>query len=334
MNTAERLQSYGAFDETVIEIVERVAHEQNQSTYTELVDKYGIEDGPEIFFGTGQHKPIEILTINPFKYCDPTRARLLYAPMGIPVDASMAMRGLRLFASDPSEQLLIVGNAGAPPRNTGRLRVNELITVARGNLAPTVDPVIDYLRAKHVTQTTHIGYSFGADKSATAVKRAAERDIQSDYAVMIEPASVTKRSVLALGKAFAAAGSKLEPTIKAVDSQPLIEARNLADTGLVRYLMGIGRLTNIAIAEALSSGHFEQRVTQAIHYQPNMHATIAWGTQSELSEPAVLTDMAERLQRRFGEQHIAALAIDGMRHAGGDDIDLHAAIVLQALRTS
>lgn len=334
MTTGERLRQFYEFDDAVIEAVERAAYDQNQQDFHALAGRYAVADGPQVIAGTDYHKPFQLLSIRPEGDYDDSRARVLHAPMSIPVDASLAMRALRLFGADPSQPLLVVGNPAAIGNRYGKLSLHDMRRVAGGDLTPAVDPLLAYLQVRRIDATEQIGYSYGAEKAATTARRANEGSygIRVDRAVLMEPVSVVKRSLLALGRSFQRSGAHLDAAVEAASSEPLAQARQEADSGLTRYIGGLLRLSNLAIIKSLATDKFETRVEQALNYQPTLRAAIVWGSRSELASPADLGAIVARLGRRFGQEKVAGLEMAGMYHAGGDDIDLHAAMVLQGLR--
>ena len=111
--------------------------------------------------------------------------------------------------------------------------------------------------------------------------------------------------------------------------EPLREALCGSEVSELRYAGGLMRLSNLAILRALSRGDFADRAAQVLHGNPRARATIAWGTKSEFVSEQAMQWLVARLGNRVG-----ALALTGMHHAGGNDIDLHAAIMLQGLRNA
>lgn len=332
MNTVERLQEYYDFDQSVLDGVAQAADEQNRLGFLDLAQKYGIESGPELVAGSRLSRPFEILTLKPDDDYNEDHARILHLPMSMPIDASMAMRSLRLFASDPTEQLIVVGNPGAIGNKTGKLRARVLWPVARGDLSPTVKPLLNYLYSHKIKTTDQLGYSYGADKAATASSCAADYDILVNHGVWVEAAACLRRGPIKLVKDFSKAGADMNQIVQSCASPPLMEARAIADTGVLRYLGGLARLSNLAIGGALAYDGFIKRAAEALKRQPDMRAMLAWGTLSRLTDSSVMENLTVSLRQNNEIQRVGAMVVRGMSHGGGDDIDLHAAIMLQGLR--
>jgi len=65
-----------------------------------------------------------------------------------------------------------------------------------------------------------------------------------------------------------------------------------------------------------------------------MRSTVIWGGCSELADNTYLTELMDGLKLGYGSDVIRSFVVERMLHAGGDDVDLHAAMVLQALRAT
>lgn len=347
--TIERLSSYQIFDEDVVERVAQVAHDQNRSSFAELADQHGLQDGPQRFRAPEQRSPLEYVHFQPAGDYDETKVRLLMTPMNTPVDNNMAMRALRLFAADPSAPLVVAGAPAAIGNRSNLPNLRELPKIWQGDLRALVRPALRYLMDEtDALWIDAIGYSYGADAAASAAAEALEYTLEVDRAVLMEPASTADRGLLKLGQAFQSSEAPLQGYVDATESQPLFEARRQSDVGMARYLGGLMRLSNVAIAHALSSNSFPARVAQALDAQPALRTTIVWGQNSELADgqnlAAAVADLHKRYGRfrevygtaryHYGQPRVNSLVVPNMHHAGADDIDLHAALVLQSLRTT
>jgi len=327
VNIQKWLESYQAFDEQVIEAVVRAAHDQDQSriSFGALADTYGIADEPDIIPGTDEHNAFQILRIIP-KGNDfiETEARVYWPGMATPIDPNLIVRGLRLAAADPTKQLILTGNPSSLSSPFNKLGATARHEVARGNLSPAVEPVLRYLGRLGITEVEHVGYSLGADKAATASARASDFDICVRNGVFIESITLALR--------FAKTTSTLEANVKASNSDVLLEARQLSNHGFIRYALGYFDPTNVAIARYLTGQGIAQRVLDALRLQPELRAVIAWGTASELTPHYVMQRVAGELEHSEFGQRVSTLGIEGMGHNSCEDINFHAAIVLQGLR--
>lgn len=62
-----------------------------------------------------------------------------------------------------------------------------------------------------------------------------------------------------------------------------------------------------------------------------MKAHLVWGTDSELATYGLMVKLTERLQAKFGVERVSSMEMIGQKHAMGDDVFLHTAMVLQNL---
>lgn len=339
MTTAERLQQYYEFDELIVGAISEAAEGQNQRSFIELADEYGLTDGarPIPSYVTQDKQPfdyslrkVEYIDLQPKGDHDQTRARLLFTPMGISVDQSIAMRAIRMFAAEPTERLIVVGSPARIGNNANLIRLGDIPLVCMGKLRHVVEPTLKLLSDKGVTKVDTLGYSYGANPAATAAAEAARFSLQANRGVWAEPTAVVRRGIPQLVADFASSGPELDNYVKAANSRPLNEAREAANTPLA-WAGGMLRLSNIAIARTLSQDSFEKRVVEALKSVPDLKTTLAWGTSSELTDHSRMEEIVNRLRKKFPTR-VGAIALEGMHHAGGDDIDLHAAIMLQGLR--
>jgi hypothetical protein len=338
MTTTERLQQYYEFDESIVGAISEVAESQNRRSFINLAEEFGLTDGalPLPVYQTERDKPfddsmrrVEYIDLQPRRDYDETRARLLFTPMGISVDQSIAMRAMRLFAADPTERLIVVGSPARLGNNANLVRLGDMPLVWAGKLNHVVAPALKLLRKKGISNVATLGYSYGADTAVTAAAEAERYSLQANQGVWAESPAVLNRGTPRLISDFTSSGSELDNYVKAANSRPLNEAREAADASLA-WAGGMLRLSNIAIAHMLSRDSFGKRAMHAFKRAPELRATLAWGTSSELTDNDRMEDIVTTLRKKFPSR-VGAIALEGMHHAGGDDIDLHAAIMLQGL---
>lgn len=332
INIAEHLERfYPYFDGEIEQSVAAAAAAQDNLSFRELATQYGVDNGPQSVRPYGDRRVMEYYQLVPKADYDETAARVCYASMATPADKSMAMRAIRLFAADPSAPLLVVGNPGAVGRRANRLRPIDAARVWRGQLGPAVSLSLQHLQNTGVKRAEFIGYSYGAELAASACAESCDFGIDARSGVWMEPVSMIDRGLISLASDFIDSGAALPEYVAASDSVALDEARASADTGLSRYVFGVLRLSNVAIAHALSRDGFSGRARLALDTQARFRATTVWGDASELSQPNRLKALGNELSATYGRRY-GALIMKGMKHAGGDDINLHAAMVLQASR--
>lgn len=332
MTTAERLQNFYDFDGDLLDRLEQVASDQNTRTFDELADQYDLANSIRRSTHTQSGKLLEYLQLTPPGDYDERHTRVLYTPMATPIDQSVAMRSIRLFAADPTAKLTVFGNPAALGRKGNSLPLYQIETVFRGNLLPVIRNSAAELAGERHATVDVLGYSAGADEGAEAAKEMRVYGLRCMRGVWTEPVSSAQPGIMSLGKRFFKSGEALDGYVAAADSEPLLEARRRADTGMPRYIGGLLRPSNIAIAKALSRSHFAVRAKDALAVQPQLRALIAWGSASEITDNQCMSETVRDLERDFGPERVGHMVLRGMHHAGGDDIDLHAAIMLQGLR--
>jgi len=356
---------YYDFDPSVAAAVAE-AHEQHaNATFAELADRYDLSDGATVVPDGEYGKAFEILTLKPKGDYDETTARVLHLPMACVIDPAQAMQAMHTFAADPSEQMIVVGNAGVLGHGYGRLSLKDAVVVSENDLSPTVNPLLAYLRESGITDTRHIGSSYGAAKTMVASMKAHEFGINVSQAVAIDPPNVYPRTLAELAKAFKSTCTdyeleeheqlrlfghekvervnKLRNAIARPGIPAVIEAHRLADKGLVRYVLGLLRPTNIAIATALTEQRygFGAAAGTALRKQPNMRAATFWGTKSELADDESMAKLTEYLDEKYtvkndkGEKidsRFFGASVQNMYHADINDVDLQTGLILQGLR--
>ncbi|HSH55985.1 MAG TPA: hypothetical protein VK983_04120, partial [Candidatus Limnocylindrales bacterium] len=306
MTTQERLRQYYPFTEEIVGQVADAALRQNRKSFQELADQYGIADGPQIVEAADGKHTLEVLSVIPQQDYDASTARVYHTPMANPVSPNMAMRALRLFGSDPSVQLLVIGNPSIPGHGAGKTTLKESLAMMRsGSLEACVAPVVSYLGKRAITKTQQLGYSYGADKAVATTRHASDRGIGVTHGVYIEPASAVKRRMPALAKAFSETNEPMARYIQQTESEPYSKVREQDSAlGLVGYAAGLLRVSNIAIATTIKQGGFIQRVDEAMKSQEDLEVTVGWGSLSELAPDDAMTQVVAELQSKYGAQRI------------------------------
>lgn len=337
MNDVERLKSYYSFDDDVLGMVQGAIDRQSGYSFKELAEKYGISSGPEHSYIS--EKPIELVTFRPQTDYDERFARVLHGPHGM-TTWSMVTRAMRLFEADSSSQLILLGNPSFIGNHYNLLTLKESAKVWTGDLSPTVEPHLRYLESIGVNRAHQIGFSWGADKAAEASGSSAiEHGIEVTKGIFMEPVSVVDRGMLKLGLDFQRAGAELKRYQTASDMPKVDDKVNSSFEDIldfVRWFGGLSRASNLAITHVLAHRNFSDRAIRALSSQPELKATVtvAWGTQSELLPgPEILKEVEAIKSARYNyASRVGTMLLEGMHHAGGDDIDLHTAIVLESSR--
>lgn len=333
MSTYEHLQSYSdEFSPEVLEEVSALADWQRRiQDYPTFFDHMGIEEIKQVTFEG--YNPIEILDIRPADE-KPGEALVYHLPMANPLDPNMIYQAATVAkAAEPGTRLIAMGNPSGPGMGVGAMNHQNRKMVSQGNLSPVVEPLLKYLDSQGVTKADHVGYSYGAELAAEA---AASGNHAVDRLVSIEPVDVVERSLPALAAAFMSTNKELNRYVKATNL-PAFEQARKDSTGVVSYTVGLGRLSNIAIARALTRNRFSERLQTSLDSQYWMNATIVNGGESELAPMDAIDNALSQLQPRYypdqaGINQLRSIELPGQKHAFPNDLYLQAAVVLEALR--
>lgn len=327
----ERLLGYYPFDRSVVETVADVANRQRSRIWPSITSSL-----PEIKRYVPRHgKPIDVLDIIPEAGYDDVL--VYHPPMAMALNANMVMRVATLALAEPSKRIITAGNPGAPGQDGGKLRTIDLPQVWKGTMPPTVEPVLEYLVSQHIHHSKQAGYSYGADKAAALSAVADRYDHEVRHGIFMEPASVVIRGLGKLLPDFMRSNAALDAYVQATQCEPYYEARRVADRQghrLPGYFLSLLRPSNVAIAHALSLDGFEARVDAALTKQSEgehpMVVSNVWGTDSEIAIHTPMFELTNRLIEKFGPERVERTSIDGGKHAMGDDIFLHTALIMQA----
>lgn len=259
--------------------------------------------------------------------------------MAGPVNPSSIVRAARLARSvSQQRQLIVIGNV-SELRSPGTVPFRNSVNMIRHtDLRPAAAPSVALLQDLGIKSSHQLGYSYGADKAAAVTALAGdiedpEKQLNIRSGVFVEPAGIAERGLWRLMQDFMRSGSELDAYVKQANSAVLREARsgyNAYTTAL--YFLGLTRLSNLAIAQCLSHKTFEDNVVRAIDANEELSVTIGSGELSEMDPDGLTQEIAGRLANTFGQERVHAMWLKRMHHAGADDLNLHAAIMLHGLK--
>ena len=328
-------ESYYQFDEDISEAVARAAHDQDGHTFAELADQYNLDEALETTYDGG--RPLQSVTFIPKGDYDETHARIYHVPFAVSLDPNTLMRLMRLHAADPSEQLISYSNPGTIGQPGGKLTLQDLWHIKQTrDLTPAVAGQQKHLADRAITSVDRMGYSAGTLQAlVTMDERAPHSEIETHAGILVEPAAVAKQSIFKLAASFFGSNAEVWNYIHQAESEPYTAVRTDTfhglDTGAIKYGVGLLRATNLVSAFQMAHGGLYDRAHEVLSHSRADSLTFAWGTESEISEPEVSARQVAHLKQRFGDQ-VHSMELNGMHHAGADDINLHALIMTQALR--
>lgn len=324
--TADRLLGYYPFSPDVVDDVsEFVERQASFTSYQAFFDSVGLKD--PFVFRTKGYKPTNIVDFRPKEHA-PGEAVFYHLPMANPLDANQMFQLASVAATNPNKRILAAANPSGPGYKSGRLRLLQTPKVLKGNLGATIDPLLRYADDQKIDVSQQIGVSYGADEAMETARRANHVVLS---AVAIEPV-IGERSFVGLAKDFKASDAALKGYVRA-SKMPLFESARAEAISGKAYMLGLLRLSNLAITEALTKGGFEARTTDAIKRQEKMRTLVAWGTASELARHEQLSDFMTDLLGQHPSR-VDEIVLADQKHASFNDIPLQLALIRQGLRAA
>lgn len=248
--------------------------------------------------------------------------------MGQPLDPNNLYSIATIAATNPNTRIIAAPNPSAPGYRAPSLTSAEREQIEKGDFSPLVEPTLEYAKLVGVNELNHYGYSFGSDLALGAA-RSGFSDFIQPRILLIEPASVIKRGVLELGKDFMSAN----PALPLYSSQngPARKSAGKESLGIMRYSLGLLRLSNFAIAKGIAQGNFGEDLGKVLALNPEATATVAWGTDSELADNDALEDITKSAKEEHGQDRVKTMQLPRQKHALANDLALQAALVRQGL---
>lgn len=299
----------------------------DSSDYGEFLDSFGANKTKKLIGSEHAFNPIEVLDIRPDEH-DPEEAMIVHLPMANPLDSNMRFHVASIAATHPDSRVIALANPSGPGRKYGSLSRNQRQRLAAGDASPLGESFAYYVEREGILRTREYGYSYGADKALGSIVLDA---CDVEKMLLLEPASIKKRSLGALAVAFMSTDKAMQGYIEASGSKIYEDARKDA-IGIAGYGIGLARPSNLAIARTLASGGFIARYTDAMLRQPDMKTTVSWGTDSELAEHDKMQGFVVAAKRSFGAERVKDIQLEGQKHALANHIGLQAALTYEALR--
>lgn len=319
MNTAEQLGEFYEFSPAVVDRVsETMDRIQSFDTFRDFFAETGVPNVHRVNFDG--YKSNRVLDIKPADY-DETEAISISLPMANPLDHNNIFQVASIAAHFPDRRVFAFGNPSGEGYGPGKIRFNQMKTVANGNFWPTVETELKFSDAERLERVYRSGYSYGVEKALAATKRANQ---DTPAVAVIEPASVVPRALKELGDAFKSSEDALAGYVEANDLPTFLAAREKSVTP-GNYILGLARPTNIAVAKGIGEGLFGVLAGEALLTQPDMQMTIAWGSDSELALDAAVQDAIDFLN--VHGDHVRAMRMIGHRHALANFLPVQLAIL-------
>lgn len=327
--TEARLRQYSVnasepfTDEVIGEVADLAERHAAYSDYRDFIADAGVQVEP---YTPDGYKPQAVIDVLPDD-CDPRSVLLRHMPMGGALDSNQEFQTANIATLLPDRHVLTIGNPSGPGRKAGIMTVGQVVRTAKGDHAPTIDPVRKYLDDIGAENVDHDAFSRG---TLTMVDMLNAGDTPSQLAIAKEMV-LGRRNPAKLLIDFASTGGPLDGYVNATGLDIFKDARAESD-GLVLYTVGLGRLTNLAIGLTLCAGDYHIRAAEALRKHPETDLTNAWGSQSELATDAHARAMQASLEKEFGSDRVHTQRLVGEKHNFVNDLYIDAAITLQAVR--
>lgn len=269
---------------------------------------------------------IQVLDIRPDEH-DPQEALVVHLPMANPLDPNMRFQVAAIADACKDKRVISLANPSGPGRKYDTLSKDERSRLVGGDNSVLALGYAAYIESERIAHTKEYGYSYGVDKVLGSVAIAAA-DVRRAF--LLEPASVERRSVLSLAKAFGDTEKALQEYVEAGD-MPIFEEARDDSIGLAAYSIGLARLTNLAIAKTIAKGNFTQQLNGALRNKSELEVTVGWGTETELSDSSALYSIIKDARKKHGDNRVKAVSLLGQKHAIANNVPLQAALVYELL---
>lgn len=303
----------------------------------ERIDRY--DSYGDLFQSTGAHTtktvlpskyyPTEtqIADIRPIDH-DSEEALVVHLPMANPLDENMRYHLASLAIAHKDKRIIATANPSGPGRKFDALSRSRRSRLAGGDFRVASEGLAYFLESEGITRTYEYGYSYGVDK---ALGNIALDATEAQKVLLLEPASLTERSIGKLGLDFMSSDKAMQGYVEA-SGLPTYEVARKDAIGPAAYAFGLGRLTNIATARAIARGDFADRFDEVMTNHVDLQAVLAWGTKSELADHDTMSAIALGSEAKHGSHRVEHIKLEGQKHALANHIGLQAALTLEAFK--
>ncbi|MDZ7786308.1 MAG: hypothetical protein U5L95_04275 [Candidatus Saccharibacteria bacterium] len=326
MSTAERLEQYYPFEQNVIdEIAEFADYQSGFESYRDFFGAVGIPE-VQVVSHDGSNGAT-VVDVRP-KDHDEKDALVMHLPMGNPLNSNQLYQVATIAGTNPDSRVIAFGNPSSGKFRGESFTRSERKNLINGELRPLVENGLRYLEAQGVESANEIGYSYGALKVLASANYAAH---SVDNVVSIEPVNPT-RSSIKLGLVDFPSTEKALGDYTGPAKEEFASFKNARDDepGMIAYVSGLARLTNLAIGRALAHTEYGSYAGHSLDNHAMNSLSVVWGSESELADDTVMQEMISDMQTVYDDR-VKAMRLEGQKHAMVNDPSLHAAIVKQAL---
>lgn len=325
-STAKRLKQYGIFSDKTIQTVAEFSLKQSRcKTYQEFFKAMGMPK-PTLFITT-KGNGVPVLKVTPKQ--KPLGTLVLHLPMANPLDENQLYHIATVAGVNPQYQIIAFGNPSGEPykfKQQNLSLLQKLSVAFTNNLKPLVAAELEYLKEQAVTNAHHVGYSYGAHKALIECYYAEPNSVKS--ITLIDPVA-HPRGFKQLVHDFKNTFQPLGEYVNRAHLQTYLDARDAA-AKTKHHDHGLTRPINIAIGVLLRRVDLIQMLEKVLKRQAGITATVAWGSESELTNDAHLKVSMHRLKYE-SKQNVLPLRIEAGKHALANDVHLYAAIIKETL---
>lgn len=325
--TAERLQKYGVFSALTVKDIALFAEKQaGYKTYKQFFEAVGIPEVKLFVNKKGEGVPVvDIASIHAQK-----GVLVIHLPMSNPLDANQLYHVATVAATNPAYRVIAFANPSGAPFSYKQQNLTffkRLFISTLRNLRPLVSAELSYLEQENIMAAHHIGYSYGAHKALIEVLYSNPEHVQS--LILIDPVA-HPRGMKQLIEDFQNTFAPMAGYVNRTKIQTYFDARNEA-ARTEHHKAALKRPINIAIGFMIMRLDFISFVKKLLSGKPNLHISVAWGTESELGNDEHVSSNLQQLAQRYPGR-VESLRLEGDRHALANDIHLYAAIIHESLR--
>ncbi len=325
--TTDRLKKYRLFSDETIETVAKTAKKQaSYQSYRDFFEDAGIPV-PTLYI-TKKKTGVPVVDI-PSKV-EPSKGTIVvHLPMANPLDPNQLYQIATIVAVNPAYRVVAFGNPSGIPNfyRQQNLSLRQRIAIAfTNNIQALVAAELEYLNAQNIDNSYHVGYSYGALKTLISSYYAKPGVIKG--MILVDPVAHS-RGFKQLVENFQATLGPLGEYVNRTMLESYFEARKDTSESARQPRRGLVRQINIAIGLLLARIDFINFFEKVLERHPDVSATVAWGSKSELGNDAHLKANLYNLVHSKYEVH--SMRLEGDKHAMANDVHLYAAIIKEAL---
>lgn len=262
---------------------------------------------------------------------DDERAIIVHQPLSNPLKAHRLIGVASIAAMFPDRRILSFSNPGHPGSKHKRISIFGAPKLAGGNLTNYMQYVERYVVNQEIEEVVHVGESIGAD---LATEAGSHSRYNSLAVVGLDPGSNVASSFRSMTQAFGSSNDAFRGYLHGNDQELSSTSFDVAGDGDT-YMLGLARITNLAMAKMVSKGGYSDRAERALRNGTDVF--VAHGTLSELCPPNPMRGLiaclnAQDLGQNAGKMR--GIELIGDNHSFPNDLAIVNTVLAQSIDIS